>query len=192
MLEYFKKCVDESCVVKKESFESNRENLQKAAELIVETLRRGKKLLVFGNGGSASDAQHFVAEFVVRLKLERRAYPAIALNTDTAILTSCGNDYGYDRVFSRQVEALACEGDTIIAISTSGNSPNVLLAIEEARRKKAHVMGLTGESGGKLADKCDILIGAKSKETMRIQETHIMFLHVLADIVERTLEGEKI
>ena len=126
----------------------------------------------------------------MRLKLERRGYPAIALTTDSSILTSCGNDYGFDRVFERQVEALGNFGDAAIAISTSGNSKNVILAIREAKRHGMQVIGFTGQGGGKMAKLCDILIDVKSSNTMRIQETHITYFHVICDLVEKKLAGE--
>ena len=190
MPDYFGKSVRESIAVKDKSYKALKSKLTSVVDTLYETFSSGNKLLLFGNGGSAADAQHIAAEFVVRLKMERRGYPAIALTTDSSILTSCGNDYGYDRVFERQVEALGAEGDACIAISTSGNSPNVILAINEAKKKGMKVIGFTGIGGGKMAKLCDILIDVKSKNTMRIQETHITFFHVICDMVERKLAGE--
>ncbi len=190
MADYFEKSVKESCAVKAKSYKANKVKLQKTVDSLHDTLKTGHKILIFGNGGSAADAQHIAAEFVVRLKLERRGYPAIALTTDSSILTSCGNDYGFDRIFERQVEALGNFGDMCMAISTSGNSKNVILAIREAKRKGMQVIGFTGKGGGKMAGICDILIDVKSANTMRIQETHITFFHVICDMTEKKLAGE--
>lgn len=191
MADYFEKSIKESCAVKLKSYKANKSKLQKAVDSLHLTLSNGNKILIFGNGGSAADAQHIAAEFVVRLKLERRGYPAIALTTDSSILTSCGNDYGFDRVFERQVEALGSFGDLCLAISTSGNSKNVILAVKEAKRRGMQVIGFTGKGGGNMAKLCDILIDVQSTNTMRIQETHIAYFHVLCDIVEKKLAGEK-
>ena len=190
MPDYFEKSIKESCAVKVKSYKANKSKLQKAVDSLYTTLKTGNKILIFGNGGSAADAQHIAAEFVVRLKLERRGYPAIALTTDSSVLTSCGNDYGFDRVFERQVEALGSFGDMAIAISTSGNSKNVVLAIQEAKRKGMQVIGFTGKGGGKMSKLCDILVDVQSSNTMRIQETHITYFHVICDLVEKKLAGE--
>jgi D-sedoheptulose 7-phosphate isomerase len=190
MADYFGKSVAESVQVKNKSYRALKSKLLSVVDTLYSTFQTGNKLLLFGNGGSAADAQHIAAEFVVRLKMERRGYPAIALTTDSSILTSCGNDYGYDRVFERQVEALGSRGDACIAISTSGNSKNVLLAVTEARKKGMTVIGFTGLGGGRMAKLCDVLIDVKSKNTMRIQETHITFFHIICDLVERKLAGE--
>ncbi|MCX7697902.1 MAG: D-sedoheptulose 7-phosphate isomerase [Candidatus Goldbacteria bacterium] len=192
MSDYFRESIDESCRIKKESFDAHKSNLFKIADEIFNTLLKGKKILLIGNGGSAADAQHIAAEFVVRLKKERKAYPAIALTTDTSVLTSCGNDYGYENVFKRQIEALGEKGDILIALSTSGNSKNVIEGIKEARKRKIKIIGFTGDGGGKMKGLCDILIDVKSDNTMRIQETHITFLHIISDIVEKKLLKEKI
>jgi len=190
MQEYFYASVKESNEAKEKTFEKHKENLDKAIDKIYETLKTGCKILIFGNGGSAADSQHIAAEFVVRLKLDRKAYPAIALTTDTSVLTSCGNDFGFDRVFERQVEAHGMPGDCAIALSTSGNSKNVLLAIKQAKKQKMKIIGFTGEGGGKMKGECDILIDIQSKNTMRIQEATITFLHIICDLVEQKL-GEK-
>ncbi|MCE5299575.1 MAG: D-sedoheptulose 7-phosphate isomerase [Spirochaetia bacterium] len=187
---YFEESVKESIEVKKKSYEALKESLEKTVEIIVNALKNGNKILIFGNGGSAADAQHIAAEFVVRLKLERKAYPAIALTTDTSIITACGNDYGFDIVYKRQVEALGNKGDIAVAISTSGNSKNVLLAVQEARARGMVIIGFTGEGGGAMSQMADILIDVKSKNTMRIQETHIMFLHTICDMTERKLASK--
>jgi D-sedoheptulose 7-phosphate isomerase len=140
-----------------------------------------------GNGGSAADAQHFVAEIVGRFKLERRGLPAIALSTDTSILTAIGNDYGFDKVFSRQVEALASPGDLVIGISTSGNSPNVLLALQLARQAGCSTVGLLGKDGGSIKDVCDLALVVPTNDTPRVQEGHITIIHIVCDLLEKAL-----
>ena len=155
--------------------------------LLVETFNRGGKLLVMGNGGSAADAQHFVAEIVGRFKMERRGLPAIALSTDTSILTAIGNDYGFDKVFHRQVEALASPGDLVVGISTSGNSPNVLQALELARGKGCRTVGLLGKDGGTVKDVCDLALIVPTNDTPRVQEVHITIIHIVCDLLEKTL-----
>ncbi len=156
-------------------------------ELMVDTFQRGGKVLVMGNGGSAADAQHFVAEIVGRFKMERRGLPALALSTDTSILTAIGNDYGFDRVFSRQVEALAATGDLVIGISTSGNSPNVLLALQLARETGCRTVGLLGKDGGSIKDVCDLALIVPTADTPRVQEAHITIIHIVCDLLEKTL-----
>jgi D-sedoheptulose 7-phosphate isomerase len=155
--------------------------------LLAETFARGGKLLVVGNGGSAADAQHFAAEIVGRFKMERKGLPAIALTTDTSILTAIGNDYGFDRVFSRQVEALAAPGDLIVGISTSGNSPNVLQALELAREKGCCTVGLLGKDGGTIKDVCDLALIVPTSDTPRVQEGHITIIHIVCDLLEKTM-----
>ena len=144
-----------------------------------------------GNGGSAADCQHLAAEFVGRFTRERRALPSIALTVDTSILTAIGNDYGFDAVFSRQIEALANQGDVVIGISTSGNSPNVLNAMLVAKEKGCVTVAFTGETGGKLAPLCDLTLKIPSKVTARIQEMHILCGHILCDIAEEALAHVK-
>jgi D-sedoheptulose 7-phosphate isomerase len=151
--------------------------------------RAGAKIILFGNGGSAADAQHLAAEFVVRLVGTRPPIAAIALTTDTSILTAAGNDFGFDQIFARQVEALVRPQDTVIAISTSGNSRNVVLAVEAARRHGCVIAGFTGEGGGALKDLVDPLIAVPSRTTARIQEMHILIGHALCAAVERELYG---
>jgi D-sedoheptulose 7-phosphate isomerase len=162
-------------------------NLARAAEILIECLRRGGKVLLFGNGGSAADAQHFAAELVSRFRRERPGLAAVALTTDTSILTAIGNDYGFERVFVRQVEALARPGDVAVAISTSGNSPNVLAACEAARARGLATIGFTGERGGALHTWVDVCLRAGSDETPRIQEVHITAAHALCEVVEQAL-----
>jgi D-sedoheptulose 7-phosphate isomerase len=177
----------ESARVKAALAESAAEVIARAAELIVACLRDGRKVLICGNGGSAADAQHIAGELVGRFLKERRALPAIALTTDTTILTALGNDYSFDVVFSRQVEALGRPGDVLIGISTSGNSPDVLRAVEAGRRLGLRTIGLTGQSGGKLAAQTDLCVRVPSAETPRIQEGHIAVAHVVCELVENAI-----
>ena len=155
--------------------------------LVAEAVGRGKKLLACGNGGSAAEAQHLVAELVGRFHKERRPLPAIALTTDTSILTAVGNDYGYREVFARQVQALAAPGDALLLISTSGNSENILAAAERGRGLDTVNIALTGRSGGKLAALADVAIRVPSDDTQRIQEVHVLIDHCVCQIVERLL-----
>jgi D-sedoheptulose 7-phosphate isomerase len=158
--------------------------LARAAELIASALRAGGKLLLCGNGGSAADAQHYATELVARLyQRERPAMAAIALTTDTSALTALANDYGFDRVFSRQVEALGRPGDVLLGLSTSGNSPNVLRAIEQARVQKMKVVVFTGE-GGAMAQAADVVLAVPARNTMRIQEVHLALGHILCKLIE--------
>jgi D-sedoheptulose 7-phosphate isomerase len=162
-----------------------------AANLITTSFRSGGKLLFFGNGGSAADAQHLAAEFVGRFIQERQGLPAIALTTDSSILTAVGNDYGFDRVFARQLEALGRAGDVAIGISTSGNSPNVLEGIKAAKRQRLTTIGLSGKDGGILAKEADLTITISSTSTARIQECHIAVGHLLCELTEETLASGK-
>lgn len=164
------------------------DNLEKIVNLIVESMRNGGKILIAGNGGSAADAQHFAAEIVGRFVLERKGYPAIALTTDTSILTAVGNDYGYDSIFSRQVEALGNKNDVFIGISTSGNSKNVIEAVKIAKEKGLKTIGLTGRDGGIMKNLCDEIINFDYPETARVQEHHIMTYHLICEFVERELK----
>ncbi len=161
----------------------------KLAERLIETFRIGNKLIIMGNGGSAADAQHFAGEIVSRFRMERPALPAIALSTDTSIITAIGNDYGFDMVFSRQIEALAVAGDAVIGISTSGNSPNVFRALEAARQAGCTTVGLLGKDGGSIRKLCDMALVIPSDDTPRIQEGHITVIHILCDLVEQGLFG---
>jgi len=158
-------------------------------ELTAHAIESGHKLLVAGNGGSAADAQHLVAEFAVRLTVNRPALRAVALTTDTSILTACGNDFGFDRIFSRQIEALGQPGDIFLGISTSGNSPNILCALEQARKMNITTIGFTGAGGGRMRELCDHLVAIPSKVTMNIQESHLALEHIFCMTVERTLFG---
>jgi D-sedoheptulose 7-phosphate isomerase len=169
------------------TIQTMQEPLLKASKLAVETLRAGNKILICGNGGSAADAQHFAAELTGRYKTERRGLPGIALTTDTSALTAIGNDYGYDRVFDRQVEALAQKGDLLIGISTSGNSKNVINALKVAREMGCKTLGLTGRDGGAMNDLCDVNLVVPSDDTPRIQEMHILFEHTICQIIDNEL-----
>jgi D-sedoheptulose 7-phosphate isomerase len=162
-------------------------DIEKAASLILEAYKKGKKTLLAGNGGSAADAQHIAAEFVSRFYLDRPGIPSLALTTDTSVITGIGNDYGYEKIFSRQLQAMGNEGDVFIGITTSGNSPNILEALEECKKGKIITIGLTGASGGKISDKCDLCIKVPSAETPRIQEAHILIGHIICCIVENEL-----
>ncbi len=163
--------------------------LAAAAEATARAMKAGRKLMVAGNGGSAADAQHLAAEFVSRLCEDRPAMRAIALTTDTSILTAVGNDYGYEHVFVRQVEALGQAGDVFMGISTSGNSPNVLRALELSRRLGITTIGLSGRTGGKMPSLCDYCIRVPSDVTMHIQEAHLALEHIFCMIVERSYFG---
>jgi D-sedoheptulose 7-phosphate isomerase len=185
-----KEFVAESVRVKTRFFEENEERIAQTAEVIAQGMRNGRKMLIFGNGGSAADAQHLAAEMVGRFGPDRAAMPAISLSTDTSILTAIGNDYGYDKVFARQIEALGNAGDTAIAISTSGNSPSVLEAIDVARSKGLFTVGFTGETGGKMKDRVEVLFRVPSRQTPRIQETHITLSHILCELIDRELFPE--
>lgn len=159
--------------------------IKEAASLLLDTLLRGNKILIFGNGGSASDAQHIAAEFTGRYLKERHGLPAIALTTDTSALTAIGNDYGFAQIFSRQVEALAQEGDAVIGISTSGKSENVIAGLEKARSYGCSTIGLCGNNSSMMAQRCDILLSVSSQTTARVQEAHILIAHLLCGAVER-------
>jgi D-sedoheptulose 7-phosphate isomerase len=170
----------------------NREQqeIERCGEFIIDTFERGNKILICGNGGSAADAQHIAAEFVGRYETERKALPAIALTTDTSALTALTNDYNFERVFSRQVEALGKKGDLLIAISTSGNSANVLAAVMSARNIGCKTLAMTGSNGKKLASLCDISIMIPSERTARIQEGHITVAHIWCEIIDSKFDVE--
>lgn len=161
------------------------------SELMITAFRNGNKVMLFGNGGSAADAQHIAAEFVGRFAFNRSALPALALTVNTSCLTAIGNDYGFDQVFSRQLEALGRSGDIAIGISTSGNSPNVLQAMTVAKRIGIHTVGLAGASGGKLVQCVDYCICVPSNATPRIQEGHILVGHIISELVEHEIFSEQ-
>jgi len=181
------KAFEESITTKQEFIKQHIDLIIEVSKLISDTFTKGNKILLFGNGGSASDASHIAGEFVNRFKRERPGLPAIALNTDIAVLTSIANDYDYSEIFARQVKALAYEGDIVIAISTSGNSPNVLKAVDAAKKKKLKIVAFTGAKGDKLSAKADYAFVVPSSNTPRIQETHITLGHVLCQMVEEIL-----
>lgn len=161
------------------------EQIEAASTIINAALKNGNKILLFGNGGSAADAQHIAAEFIGRFVKDRRSLPAIALTTDTSALTAIGNDYGFDRIFDRQVEGLATKGDVLIGISTSGNSANVINALNIGKQKECVTIGLSGRDGGKMNDCCDINIVIPSDVTARIQEMHILIGHLFCEIADK-------
>ncbi len=163
----------------------------KASEILVDALNQGNKVLLFGNGGSAADAQHIAAEFVGRFAFNRPALPALALSVNASSLTAIGNDYGFDVVFSRQIEALGRPGDVAIGISTSGNSPNVLKGMSAAKRITLQTIALTGCTGGELKNAADHCICVPSTDTARIQECHILIGHILSELVEQTIFYEQ-
>lgn len=164
--------------------------IREISELLLSRFRKGGKLITFGNGGSAADAQHFVGELDGHFTMERKALPAIAISTNTSSLTAIGNDYQYDDIFSRPVEALANPMDVVVGISTSGNSRNVLKAMEAAKKKGAFTIGMTGSSGGKLKGSVDMLLNAASDFTPVIQETHITMIHMICLEIDRLMENE--
>lgn len=166
------------------TIENMQNKLESASKLVVETLKNGNKILLCGNGGSAADAQHIAAELTGKYKTERKGLPAIALTTDTSALTAIANDYGYDRIFDRQIEALANSGDLIIGISTSGNSKNIINALKVAKELGCKTLGLTGRNGGVMNEFCDINLIVPSNNTPRIQEMHILFGHIICQIVD--------
>jgi D-glycero-beta-D-manno-heptose-7-phosphate kinase len=180
----------ESIRVKQSVIDGQLDKIEEVVKLMIDTYRNNKKILVFGNGGSASDAQHFVGELVGRFKFNRNALPAVALNTDTTVMTAIGNDFGYEMIFERQIEALANEGDLVIGISTSGNSKNVIRAMQKARSMKVKTVGLTGMTGGKLSEIADIMIIVPSDNTPRIQEAHIAIIHIMCELLEMDLFGK--
>jgi D-sedoheptulose 7-phosphate isomerase len=179
--------VEESLDLKRSFFEEQAATVLEAGSLLVEAFRAKRKLLVFGNGGSAADAQHFAAELVNRFRYDRPGLPAIALTTDSSILTSVGNDLDFQSLFSRQIEALGVEGDVACAISTSGHSPNVIKGVEAARDRGLRTLGLAGRDGGKLATLVDLSLTVPHRETSRVQEVHAMLIHFLCQIVEESL-----
>jgi D-sedoheptulose 7-phosphate isomerase len=163
------------------------ETIAAVTESVVTALVNGNKVLLAGNGGSAGDAQHIAGEFLCRLNYDRAPIGAIALTTDTSVITAIGNDYGYDRIFERQVLGLGQKGDVLIAISTSGNSPNILRAVEAARIRELAVIGFTGASGGSLAARCDLCLRAPSPSTALVQQLHITAAHIVCGLVEARL-----
>jgi len=192
MRRYIQNHIEESIKTKERILQNSilMQNIFNVTEVIIDAYKDGKKTLIAGNGGSAADAQHIAAEFVGRFHFDRPALASIALTTDTSILTAIGNDYGFDRVFARQLEANGNSGDVFIAISTSGNSANIIEALKVCKDKDIISVGLSGESGGKMAEFCDYMIKVPSNITPRIQESHILIAHIICATVEEALFGE--
>ena len=187
MKERIVRIFDEHARLQKEFLKHNTELLARVAEVLIQAFRKGRTAYFFGNGGSAADAQHLAAEFVNRFRLDRRALPALALNVDTSVLTSIANDFGYDRVFARQIEAFGRADDVAVGLSTSGTSPNVIAGIRLARQQGLVTVGFSGGDGGALLRETDHCIVVPSKTTARIQEMHILAAHTICDIVEQDL-----
>jgi len=187
MKEYIKESIKNSAAVKEKMLLSCVDKINDSADVLVQALKSGNKVMICGNGGSAADAQHMAAELVVRFKKNRRAFPSVALTTDTSIMTACANDFSYEEIFSRQIEAIGLKGDVLIGISTSGNSPNVIKAIESAKQIGIKTIGLTGEKPSELQKSSDVCISIPSQETARIQECHILCIHILCDIIEQNI-----
>ena len=179
--------IKDSILTKEEILKSQADNIEKAALTIIDSIKKGGKLFIFGNGGSAADSQHIAAELVGRFKAERKPLAAIALTTDTSALTAIANDYGYDIVFSRQIEALASGGDVALGISTSGNSKNVIEAFKKAKALGLTRIALSGGDGGRMKNEADISIIIPSNDTPRVQESHIMIGHILCGLIEENI-----
>lgn len=192
-MDRIRKQILESVDVKRSLLENNDilQSISEAAELCISALRNGKKIMFAGNGGSAADAQHLAAELVNRFEFDRPALAAIAITTDTSVLTSVSNDYSFERVFARQIEAIGSEGDILIALSTSGNSVSIIEGLKTARAKNIPIIGLTGNSGGKMTSLCDISIKVPSERTTRIQESHILIGHILCSEIESAIFGKQ-
>ena len=190
--EYISNQVKKSIDVKQKLLDSQElmDLIQEVALKCVEVYKNGNKTLIAGNGGSAADAQHIAGEFVSRFYFDRPGLASMALTTDTSIMTAIGNDYGYEKLFSRQVQANGIKGDMFIGISTSGNSANVIEALKECKEKGIITVGLTGEKGGKMAEMCDFCIKVPSNETPRVQEAHILIGHIICAVVEEAIFGK--
>jgi len=179
----------ESARVKQSLSDDLVERISQLAEKSAAALRTGGKIVFFGNGGSAADASHLAAELVVRLRAERQGLASIALTTNPSVLTAAGNDYGFERIFSRQIESLVAAKDILVALSTSGNSPNILRGVEAGRARGAFVAAFTGETGGALAGKVDLLLNVPSRDPQRIQESHITIGHIACSLIEQLVCG---
>jgi D-sedoheptulose 7-phosphate isomerase len=182
-----KAMIQESAETKKIVADTLSPQIEMAVNIIANAFRNNKKILIAGNGGSASQASHIAAEFVGRYKIERKGLPAIALTTDLAAITAIGNDYGFDAIFKRQIEALGNEGDVFIALSTSGNSQNIIRAVEKAKKMNIKVIGFLGKDGGKMKNTSSVEIIVPSDSTPRIQEAHLMILHIICELVDKEL-----
>ena len=188
MQNLIKSMIDESIETKK-LVQGLSPQIEKSVHLIINALRNNKKILIAGNGGSASQASHIAAEFLGRYKKERKGLPCINLTAENSFMTAWSNDYSYDTVFERQLQALAHLGDVFIAISTSGNSTNIIKAVEAAKNLNLHVIGFLGKKGGKLKGSCDIEIIIPSDNTPVIQENHLMIMHIICELVDKELFG---
>jgi D-sedoheptulose 7-phosphate isomerase len=188
--EEIRRQLEESARVKQGFSDELVDRIAQFAEKSAAALREGGKLVFFGNGGSAADALHLAAELVVRLRNDRKGLAALALTTNPSVLTAAGNDYGFERIFSRQIESLASPQDVLVALSTSGDSPNILRGVEAGRARGAYLVALTGETGGKLAGKVDLLLNVPSRDGQRIQECHITIGHVACALIERLIIGQ--
>jgi D-sedoheptulose 7-phosphate isomerase len=184
LIEQIRSQLRESAGVKQRFSDELVARIARFAETSAAALQQGRKILLFGNGGSAADAQHLATELVVRLRHDRPGLAALALTTNTSVLTAAGNDYGFESIFSRQIETLAAQDDVLVALSTSGNSPNVLRGVEAGRRRGGFLVALTGETGGALASQVDLLLNVPSADPQRIQEAHITIGHIFCSLVE--------
>jgi D-sedoheptulose 7-phosphate isomerase len=192
MKEFIKNQIKTSYEIKQKIYE-DKELINLIVEVgnkLIEIYKSGNKLLIAGNGGSAADAQHIAGELVSKFYFDRPALPAIAITTDTSIITAIGNDYGYEKLFSRQIEANGVKGDAFLGMSTSGNSKNIIEGLKVAKEKGLLTIGLTGESGGKMKELCDYCICVPSNETPRIQEAHILIGHILCSVIEEEIFGK--
>lgn len=187
MKQKIRSSLESSLIIKKKLIAGDLDKIAQIAKTVISALKKGGKIIFFGNGGSAADSQHLAAELVGRFCRERKAIPALALTTDTSVLTSLANDYGYDIVFKRQLEALANKKDVAIGISTSGMAKNVILAIKQAKKMGLVTIALTGKGGGELAKICDIALIVDSSNTAHIQESHISVGHIICDLAEEAL-----
>ena len=192
MINYINDQLNESISVQKEILQNKSllDVIERASVTCIESLKKGNKILLAGNGGSAADSQHIAGELVSRFAFDRPGLSAIALTTDTSIMTAIGNDYGYESLFSRQIQAVGNEGDIFIAYSTSGESPNILKAIEEAKINKLISIGMTGQTNGSMNKLCDFLIEIPSKNTPKIQEGHLVVGHIICGIIEQEIFGK--
>lgn len=192
MINYINDQLNESISVQKEILKNKSllDVIERASVTCIESLKKGNKILLAGNGGSAADSQHIAGELVSRFAFDRPGLSAIALTTDTSIMTAIGNDYGYESLFSRQIQAVGNEGDIFIAYSTSGESPNILKAIKEAKINKLISIGMTGQTNGSMNKLCDFLIEIPSKETPKIQEGHLVVGHIICGIIEQEIFGK--
>lgn len=181
------KQLQESAKIKQELLDKNLEIIEKIAIILTDKVKSGKKILFCGNGGSAADCQHLAAELIAKLKYYRKAIPALALTTDTSVITAISNDDGFDKIFKRQVESFGNENDVLIGISTSGHSQNIIKAVEQAKKQNLFIIILTGKDGGKLQTMADIALIVPSHNTQRIQECHITLGHIICDIIEQSI-----